>query len=157
MPNFLTFDEDFVLRLFVNDETGIGSVFAEFDNTQYELLDDGNHNDSLANDNIYGNTITGYSLTNPLTQTAINVNNITMPMDNRGILADVNPITYQDLIVSVNDVDDNTTELIEEKRISSVKVCLDVTKVPAFFSAEDSSFPVTKMMSCGQMQSQVLH
>ncbi len=119
MPNYLTFDENFVLRLFVNDETGIGSVFAEFDNIQYELLDDGNHNDSLANDNIYGITINGYASTNQISQTVIKVNNITMPLNNRGILADVNPVTYQDLAINVNDIDDNTTELIEEKTIYS--------------------------------------
>ncbi|MDZ7766253.1 MAG: hypothetical protein U5K00_17830 [Melioribacteraceae bacterium] len=54
IPSSLNYDTDFIVNLFVNDESGIGSVIAEFNDQTYELLDDGAHNDSLAGDNIYG-------------------------------------------------------------------------------------------------------
>ena len=56
------------------------------------MFDDGMHNDSLANDNIFGNVFPlisnqwyGYG-----DAYAMDINNITLPFNRKGVIADVN-------------------------------------------------------------------
>jgi hypothetical protein len=85
-------DEEFEFYAEVVDDDGVKEVKAKMYETGVEinLYDDGLHNDSLANDNIYGNILPIESPADGGIAYAIDVNQITLPFNHEGILADVN-------------------------------------------------------------------
>ncbi len=124
-PEFINASDPVTFRAWVLDDDAIDSVLVVTkeggnDPVKYLMYDDGLHNDSLANDNIYGSTLQNgfdngtivnynfYSVDmlgnnsssnfNPITIPTLNtqreylldVNKLKFPLNNRGILADVN-------------------------------------------------------------------
>ena len=104
--------EEVIFRAKVIDNEGVSEVIAKLNqiNSSIELFDDGLHNDSLANDNIYGNVIPLIIEGKVGDEYAMDLNAITLPFDHRGIIADVNievkafPIELQmtDIFNSIN-------------------------------------------------------
>jgi hypothetical protein len=124
-PEFINASDPVTFRAWILDNDVIDSVLvvlkeAENDPVKYLMYDDGLHNDSLSNDNIYGSTLQNgfdngtllnynfYSVDdlgnnssfsfNPITIPTLNtqrdylldVNKLKLPLNNRGILAAVN-------------------------------------------------------------------
>ncbi len=79
-------------RALVIDDQGVSKVVANLHqiNSSIELFDDGLHNDSLANDNIFGNVLPIISEGKAGEAYAMDLNNISLPFNRRGIIADVN-------------------------------------------------------------------
>jgi hypothetical protein len=87
---------EFIYQALIDDNEEVSNVYVELGGGAFiaEMFDDGMHNDSLANDNIFGNT---FPILNPALPVphyglayAIDVNKINLPLNNAGILADVN-------------------------------------------------------------------
>ena len=78
-------------RAKVIDDQGVLNVIARLDqiNQSIELFDDGSHNDSLANDNIFGNVLPINSSGRAGDAYAMDLNNITLPFNRKGVIADV--------------------------------------------------------------------
>ena len=93
-------------RAKVIDDQGISKVVANLNkiNLNVELFDDGIHNDSLANDNIYGNVLPIINDGNAGDAYAMDLNNITLPFNRKGIIADVN-IGYKGFAFELEMVD----------------------------------------------------
>ena len=79
-------------RAKVIDDRGVSKVMAVLDqiNLNVELFDDGLHNDSLANDNIFGNVLPIIVAGKAGDAYAMDLNKITLPFNSRGVIADVN-------------------------------------------------------------------
>jgi hypothetical protein len=83
--------KQYVFQAKVLDDEVIRSVKVFLDDSSFtrEIFDDGMHNDKMANDSIFGNIFplatSGYS-----NDYILNVNQIELPLDNKGVLADVN-------------------------------------------------------------------
>ncbi|MBE0570028.1 MAG: exo-alpha-sialidase [Ignavibacteriaceae bacterium] len=84
--------EEVSYRAKVIDDQGVSKVIAKLSqiNSSIELFDDGMHNDSLANDNIYGNVIPLIIEGKAASEYAMDLNGITLPFNNKGVIADVN-------------------------------------------------------------------
>jgi hypothetical protein len=84
--------EEVNYRAKVIDDEGIQTVFAKLDqmNFRIELFDDGMHQDSLANDNIFGNTLPFLTTGYVGDAYAMDLNNIILPFNHSGVIADVN-------------------------------------------------------------------
>ncbi|MDZ7766271.1 MAG: hypothetical protein U5K00_17920 [Melioribacteraceae bacterium] len=109
-PRRVDYETDFEVRAFINDETGFSSVDAVINDNIYTMYDDGNHNDSLAGDYIFGATIDGISKNvsqNPGDVYDIDLNNFYLPMRNNGVLADVSIRSSANLNLEVEDLDAN--------------------------------------------------
>lgn len=109
-PNPIDFDQDFPIKVFANDESGINSVSVEFNNKFYTLYDDGNNEDSLAGDNIYGGIIDGVpsnTSLDPNKDRIVGLNNIQLPISNNGVVADVSTAEKLRLTVKAIDTDHN--------------------------------------------------
>ena len=124
IPELITQQEPVTFRACILDDTGVDSVFIitrlnELTAEHHQMFDDGLHNDSLPNDNIYGvifqsgfnngdvvfydyllkdidGNQSGFSisfLTFPslplINKYLLEVNNLKLPLDNRGVLAAV--------------------------------------------------------------------
>lgn len=99
---------EFVYRATVVDDEAVQSVTASMEGSIYtaEMFDDGLHYDGAANDSVFANTfpfiqeryLEGYSLY---------VNKIDLPLNNKGILADVNVAFGQKGSILANDLEDN--------------------------------------------------
>ena len=98
--------EEINYRAKVIDDQGVLKVVAKLDqiNSSIELYDDGMHNDSLTNDNIYGNVIPIVNAGKATDVYAMDLNNITLPFDRTGIIADVN-IAYKGFTFELEMVD----------------------------------------------------
>ena len=123
IPISIDLDSDFIIRVFVLDETGIESVTVVFYKKVYILYDDGNHGDDAAGDNIFGAVIPGrpsvFSF-DPARQQAVAVNNIILPIMNNGILASVNASVSERLSLEINDTDDNSITQSHNIRFNEV-------------------------------------
>jgi len=111
-PNPIDFDQDFQIQVFAYDESGINSVSVEFNHKVYTLYDDGNHNDLLAGDYIYGGTIDGVpsnTSLGPNQSKIIGLNNVQLPIGNNGIIANIN--TAERIRLSVKAVDTEQNEI----------------------------------------------
>ncbi len=109
-PRIVDYNTDFGVRVFINDETGFSSVTLEFNNTTYKMYDDGNHNDSLAGDYIFGATIDGYPKNTsfyPSDTYYIDINNFGLPIKSNGVLADVNVSSALDIVLEIEDLNSN--------------------------------------------------
>ncbi|KUG25118.1 hypothetical protein ASZ90_005062 [hydrocarbon metagenome] len=109
-PNPIDFDQDFQIQVFAYDETGINSVSVEFNHKVYTLYDDGNHEDFLAGDYIYGGTIDGVPTNTSLgpdKSKIIGLNNVQLPISNNGVIADISTAEKIRLAVKVIDTDQN--------------------------------------------------
>ncbi len=109
-PNPIDFDQDFQIQVFAYDESGINSVSVEFNHKVYTLYDDGNHNDLLAGDYIYGGTIDGvpsHTSLGPNQSKVIGLNNIQLPIGNNGIIADINSAERIRLAIKAVDTEQN--------------------------------------------------
>jgi hypothetical protein len=76
----------------VIDDEGVSRVIARIEqiNLITELFDDGMHNDSLANDNIFGNTLPFITEGYHGDAYAMDLNNISLPFSSKGVIADMN-------------------------------------------------------------------
>ncbi len=103
-------------KVYVHDDNGIGEVKAELHGGEVvTLYDDGLHNDNDAGDFIYGNfiNIPEHKFSNALT-----INNVKLPLDNRGVTADVMIIlTFS---VRVKDIDNQTSLLKKSLNLGSL-------------------------------------
>ena len=104
--------EEFDYRAIVIDNEAVSQVYLNLENGAYQsqMFDDGLHNDSLANDNIYANS---FPILTPSSfvpyyeySYAIDVNKISLPLNNSGVLADV-AYTHIRLIAEFNLTDIN--------------------------------------------------
>ncbi|WKZ68913.1 MAG: T9SS type A sorting domain-containing protein [Melioribacteraceae bacterium] len=110
IPETVKYHNELIVRAFVNDNNGIASVKVNYNEVEYELFDDGNHNDSLANDNIYGSLIPGIERPLDVNKTFIDVNNLTTPIDNSGRIADIGvEVLRNEIEVVATDINDNST------------------------------------------------
>ncbi|MCZ7602033.1 MAG: T9SS type A sorting domain-containing protein [Melioribacteraceae bacterium] len=108
VPESVKYSSEILVRSFVNDDNGVASVKVNYNGSEYELFDDGNHNDSLANDNIYGAIIPGIERPRNDKRAFIDVNNLTTPIDNYGRIADVEiEELINDIELTATDVNDN--------------------------------------------------
>ncbi|MCU0415247.1 MAG: T9SS type A sorting domain-containing protein, partial [Ignavibacteriaceae bacterium] len=118
--------EEFDYRALVVDDEAVSQVHVNLENGVYEaeMYDDGMHNDSLANDNIYGNTFPTPTQSSVLPYYyrtyAIDINNISMPFNNKGILADVN--YTHDLIKAEFNLTDINGNQKKDEQIAEVPV-----------------------------------
>jgi len=98
--------EEVSYRAKVIDDQGVSRVVAKLNqiNSNIELFDDGLHNDSLANDNIYGNVLPIINEGRAGDAYAMDLNNITLPFNRSGIIADVN-IGYKGFTVELEMTD----------------------------------------------------
>lgn len=86
---------EFIYNALIVDDNAVSQVNVELEDGAFfgEMFDDGMHNDSLANDNIFGNTfpILTPTLVAPYygNRYSMDVNKIQLPLNNKGILADV--------------------------------------------------------------------
>ncbi|MDZ7767557.1 MAG: hypothetical protein U5K00_24590 [Melioribacteraceae bacterium] len=81
----------FILRIKAFDNEQISSVEALNKFDSLPLFDDGHHYDSLANDNIYGNITTeSYNYYGDEIG-FIDINHLSLPINNKGVLGDVMP------------------------------------------------------------------
>jgi len=83
--------EEVNYRVKVIDDQGVSKVIAVLDqiDLNVELFDDGMHNDSLSNDNIFGNVLPIITAGRAGNAYAMDINNITLPFNRRGVIADV--------------------------------------------------------------------
>ena len=83
--------KEFVYRVTAIDDEAVKSVTVSMEDSAYivEVFDDGMHNDGEANDSVFANT---FPFINPryLNGHTFNVNKIYLPLNNAGVLADVN-------------------------------------------------------------------
>ncbi len=79
-----------IIQIKAEDDKEIQSVFLTLNNNEYSLYDDGLHGDEAASDNIFGNFITNFDFNDLTKESFINLNNIYLPFNNRGVLADAN-------------------------------------------------------------------
>ncbi|HSW53959.1 MAG TPA: T9SS type A sorting domain-containing protein [Ignavibacteriaceae bacterium] len=83
--------KEFVYRVTAIDDEAVKSVIVSMEDSAYivEVFDDGMHNDGEANDSVFANT---FPFINPryLNGHTFNVNKIYLPLNNAGVLADVN-------------------------------------------------------------------
>ncbi len=93
----------------VIDDEAVASVevFIPEHQTGITLYDDGQHNDYDANDNIWGNEVNQKSL-EIIKEFMININKISLPIDNKGSLAYLIANENVPLIVTANDLEQNT-------------------------------------------------
>lgn len=95
------------IKVFTYDDNGIQEVKVEVPNMGiFYLYDDGLHNDSLAGDYIFGNSIK-YRFVN-----AITINNIKIPIRNNGVIADDR--FSLNLTIIVRDID-NKSNFVEKQ------------------------------------------
>lgn len=87
---------EFIYNALIIDDDAVAQVIVELENGVFveEMFDDGLHNDSLDGDNIFGNTLPILTPTSILPnygkRYSLDVNKIKLPLNNKGILADVN-------------------------------------------------------------------
>ncbi len=83
--------EEINYRAMVFDNEGVLKVVANLYqiNLNVQLFDDGLHNDSLANDHIFGNTLPFITEGNSGSAYAIDINKISLPFNNKGDIAEV--------------------------------------------------------------------
>jgi len=95
--------EETIMRVYTDDLNGIDTVSINIKGINYQLLDDGNSADINADDNIYG-----ISLRSDLIgeNALININNIYLPFNNRGVLATVHPTINYNIVCDVLDTKD---------------------------------------------------
>jgi hypothetical protein len=104
--------KEFKYNAVVVDNDSIKNVFSAFEDSLYifQLFDDGEHYDENSGDKIYGNLI---SFQDPKHSNSyfFDINNIKLPLNNRGVLAAVN-IRYEiNTTVSAYDINDNRSFL----------------------------------------------
>ncbi len=90
-PSILELDtKDFTFQATIIDNNSINNVYATFADSLVagELFDDGMHNDEEPNDNIYANTFSLPKNQNSISH-VMSVNKIILPINNKGILANV--------------------------------------------------------------------
>ena len=99
---------NYIFRAKVYHYEKIKNVFLQKDLINLPLYDDGKHNDSLANDNIWGNEISRTSELISGNSVLVDVNNFKLPILNNGILAAARPgvtVTYNATDVSGHSMD----------------------------------------------------
>jgi hypothetical protein len=101
-------NNQFVYRAMVIDDAALESVIVSMEDSAFvgEMFDDGLHNDEAANDSIFGNTFPFVSA-RYLNGYALDVNKIELPLNNAGVLADVNVTYGQRVMVYVSDPANN--------------------------------------------------
>jgi hypothetical protein len=102
-------NRQFVYRARVIDDDSVKKVKLALEDSLFigEMFDDGLHNDGEANDKVFANTfpiinaryLDGYSM---------DVNKIKLPLNNKGIIADVEINYGQRGIITASDLEDNT-------------------------------------------------
>ncbi|MCW8812451.1 MAG: T9SS type A sorting domain-containing protein [Chlorobium sp.] len=118
--------DEFDYRALVVDDEAVAQVYVNLENGGYqsEMFDDGMHNDSLANDKIYGNTFPVLTPSSIIpyydNSYAVDVSKINLPLNNRGILADVD-YTHLRLIAEFN-MEDINGNLKKEEEIAEIPV-----------------------------------
>jgi len=96
-------------RALVVDNEGVAKVVARLNQINFsaELFDDGLHNDSLANDNIFGNKLP-YIVEGMVGDAySMRVNKITLPFSNKGVIAAVNVGKEYSLEIQMTDIFNN--------------------------------------------------
>ncbi|WKZ68912.1 MAG: T9SS type A sorting domain-containing protein [Melioribacteraceae bacterium] len=89
IPYQVHFNETFDISIFAVDNNPITSYEVTFQNITHEMKDDGIGADSIAGDNIYSVRITADSPAyDESTVKSIDINNVYMPFNNSGVLAD---------------------------------------------------------------------
>ena len=101
-------NNQFVYRAMVIDDESLESVIVSLEDSTFvgEMFDDGLHNDEAANDSIFGN-IFPFVSARYLNGYALDVNKIELPLNNAGVLADVNVTYGQQAMVYVSDPANN--------------------------------------------------
>jgi hypothetical protein len=108
--------KEFVLKAIVSDDEAVKSVSVTMADSTIsgELFDDGMHNDGEANDDIFGNTFS-FGSQRYMTDFYLEINNIKMPFNNSGLLADINYSYSFDNIIVASDFKNN--QCISENNI----------------------------------------
>jgi len=87
-------NKEFIYQARVIDDDSVSNVKLNIEDPilQFELFDDGLHNDEGANDHIFGNNIP-FIYPHISNDFVLDVNNITLPINNKGIIAAANVTT----------------------------------------------------------------
>ncbi len=115
-------NEEFIYRALIIDDEVVTNVNLNIESGEYQaqMFDDGMHDDSLASDNIFGNS---FPLLSPTTGSPygdayqIEVNNLSLPFNEKGVIADVNIGSYQ-LPAELRMIDNRNNVSIKDQGIS---------------------------------------
>jgi len=108
-----SFTSPLKLRVYAYDDNGIAEIKAEIsDAGTVKLYDDGLHNDGEAGDFVFGNEINIPNFPN-----VINVNNISLPLNNRGVLAFVDILVP--CFINAWDIDNESVSILENLKFGS--------------------------------------
>ncbi|MCH7963445.1 MAG: exo-alpha-sialidase [Bacteroidetes bacterium] len=108
-PTIIELDsQEFTFQATIIDNNLIENVYVTFADSLVagELFDDGMHNDEEPNDNIFANTFPLPKSSNSISQ-VMTVNNIILPYNNNGILADVEAMHSFSAKIQSIDIDGN--------------------------------------------------
>jgi hypothetical protein len=102
----LPIQNTFIIRATVVDDEEVSSVKVFFDGSPdvEELFDDGMHNDLELGDAVYGNEFPFSPVSGYTKSYFMHVNNIEMPMNNKGTLADVNVWVNREVLFEATDI-----------------------------------------------------
>jgi len=105
------------VRAFIDDESGINSVKMKFSEFDVVMFDDGNHNDGLAGDYIFGNSIGPFLIPQDSLKRLIDVNKLQIPFRYDGVIADVERLTSQShsYYFYIVDTDSNSINVGDER------------------------------------------
>lgn len=106
-------NKEFIYQALVIDEESVANVRLEIKDPilQFELFDDGMHDDGAANDNLFGNNLP-FIFSHISNDYVVYVNNISLPINNQGLIADENVHTNFATEVVASDI--NLNEAIKD-------------------------------------------
>ena len=100
--------QEITFQATIIDDNSIDKVYAFSDDSvvAVELFDDGMHNDEAPSDNIFANNLPLHKIQNSISY-VMAVNKIKLPINNKGILADITAMHSFRAKVQSIDVDEN--------------------------------------------------
>lgn len=120
VPQELVTNETFVYRIKAIDDEAVSSITVVLLDSAFvgDAFDDGLHNDGEANDSVFANTL---PVINPryIHGYNFNVNKIEMPMNNKGLLADVYAMSNHSISVFASDLKNNESTFKDNFALSS--------------------------------------
>jgi BNR repeat-like domain/Secretion system C-terminal sorting domain len=111
--------KNFILSAKIVDDQSVETVEVVLEDSNYigEMYDDGQHNDGAANDSVFANTLPLIIPRYKDTYT-FDVNKINLPLNTKGVIADVNATLNQKCLVLANDFESNTDTFYNNLQIS---------------------------------------
>jgi hypothetical protein len=110
-------DKEWILNCKIVDDQSVMNAFVELETGfSTQLFDDGKHEDVDSADNIFGNTII-IDHFSPSNEDIINVNKLSVPINNKGVIADIRDLTYYQN-AELKAIDNDQHQIITEQELS---------------------------------------